>query len=611
MTAATTPRSVPTRDEVPREMTWDLSTIFVDVSEWEKAFADVAARLPLLEKLQATLGRDGASLLQALRQRDDVGATLGRVVEYVVRRHHEDTTESFNQGLADRAAMLAIRFDEATAFFTPEILSLTPAQLEQFVVAAPDLTSYTHYLDDLARLRPHVRSAEVELLLAGAAEIGEAPETIFGMIDNADLHLPSIEDEDGQTAPMTTPMYQKFLHSNDRAVRRRAFEGFLGTFRLQQHTLAATLGSQVKRNLFFARARGYDSALEAALDENNIPTAVYTTLIETVRRSLPSLHRYLALRARVLNLGGDAPHMYDLYAPLIREAQVAVPYDRARAQLVEALAPLGEGYTTLLRQGMSDRWIDVLENKGKVSGAYSAGAYGTVPFTLLNYRSTLDDEFTLAHEMGHSIHTYLAHDVQPYVYAGYSIFLAEVASTLNEELLREHLLSQTTDPRVKATLIVEHLDHIRATLFRQTLFAEFELVLHERAAEGESLTVDMIRAVYRGLVEDYYGAGGIVVDDLIAWEWSSVPHFYDSFYVYQYATGCSAAAALSRAILTEGEPARARYLSMLRAGSSDYPIALLRQAGVDMTTAAPVEAAIAAFDRSIDDLAALLPTLNS
>ncbi len=608
---APAPRAVPTRDKLPQDMTWDLSTIYKDVAEWETAFAGVAARLPALRRLQGTLGHDGASLLQALLQHDDAGAALGRVVEYATRRSHEDTTDGPNQGRADRATTLAIRFDEATAFFTPEILALPPAQLDQFFAAEPGLGLYKHYLDDLARIRPHVRSAEVELLLAGAAEIGEAPETIFRMIESADLHLPLIEDEDGQIVQMTIPTYQKFLHSGDRALRRRAFEGLLGTFREQQHTLAATLGAQVKRNLFFAHARGYDSALEAALDENNIPTDVYTTLIETVRRSLPSLHRYLALRARVLDLGGDAPHMYDLYAPLIREAEVVVPYDRARDQLGDAFAPLGDDYRALLRQGLNERWIDVLENKGKVSGAYSAGAYGTVPFTLLNYRSTLNDEFTLAHEMGHSLHTYLAHGAQPYVYAGYSIFIAEVASTLNEELLREHLLGQTTDPRVKATLIVEHLDHLRATLFRQTLFAEFELTLHQHAANGEALTVDTINAVYRGLVEDYYGAGGVVVDELIAWEWSYVPHFYSSFYVYQYATGCSAAAALARAILAEGAPARDRYLSMLRAGSSDYPIALLRQAGVDATTAAPVEAAIAAFDRSIDDLSALLPTINA
>lgn len=598
-------KTVPARSEIPVEHTWDLESIYASDQIWEDDFTYVSQQLPKLAQLQGSLGQTAVALNQALRLRDQLSEVLERLVVYALMRFHEDTTRTHYQALQDRVMSLGADFGSATAFFVPEILAIPADRLNSYFQQEPKLDLYRHQIEDITRERPHVRSAEVEQVLAATTEMSQAPERIFEMIDNADLRLPIITDAEGSEAQLSNGNYHVFLRSPQRDVRQAAFDGMHATFKQQQNTLGANLAAQVKKNLFFARARKYDSALAAALGGNNIPTSVYTNLVETVNKRLPALHRYLKLRDRVLDLG-EPEHIYDLYAPLVKEVEMTVPYTEARDKVVLALAPLGQEYTSALATGMSSRWIDVRENQGKRGGAYSWGAFGTHPFVLLNYQDQLDDMFTLAHEMGHSMHSFFTWNAQPYPYASYTIFLAEIASTLNEALLTHYLLQSTEDKNIRAYVINHYLDGFRGTLFRQTMFADFELQIHRQAEGGAALTPEMLCGIYKDLNERYYGAGGVVVDDLVAWEWSRIPHFYSSFYVYQYATGISASAALAQQIITEGQPAVDRYLRLLRSGSSNYSIDLLKDAGVDMTTPAPVEAAINEFDRYVGELEALL-----
>lgn len=597
-------KTVAVRNEISVEDTWELESIFSSDAVWEENAAYVLAQLPKLASLQGTLGQTANSLYQSLLLRDQVNEVIERLLVYANMRFHEDTTRSQYQALADRAMSLIGEFSAAAAFFTPEILAIPPERLDSYLANEPKLALYRHQLDDTTRVRPHIRSAEVEQVLAGMTELAQSPERIFEMIDNADLQLPTLTDDEGNEAQLSIGNYLLFMQSPSRTVRKAAFEGMHNTFRKQENTIAATLGTQVKKNLYFARVRTYGTSVEAALDAHNIPTAVYTNLIETVNKNLPVLHRYLDLRKKVLKL--DEQHMYDLYTPLVPDAQVEIPFDEGCRMVVKALGPLGEQYTASLDKGLHSRWIDKYENKGKRGGAYSWGAYGTHPFVLLNYQSQLDDVFTLAHEMGHSMHSFYTWNTQPYPYASYTIFLAEIASTLNEALLTHHLLQTTTEKNLRAYILNHYLDGFRATLFRQTMFADFELQIHRQAEAGESLTPDLLCSIYKVLNQTYYGDGGVVQDEQIAWEWSRIPHFYSSYYVYQYATGISASAALARAIVSEGQPAVDRYVNLLRSGSSNYSIDLLKAAGVDMTTPAPVEAAIAEFDKAITDFEALL-----
>ena len=596
--------SVPPRSEIPVELTWELESIFSSDQEWETQFASISAQLPQLASLQGTLSTSAGHLLHALQLRDQLSETIERLFVYATMRFHEDTTRTEYQAFTDRVMALVTEYSAATAYFVPEILTIPQEHIDAFLANTQGLVVYRHQLEEITRARPHVRSAEVEQVLAGMAEIAQAPERVFEMIDNADLRLPSITDEEGNTVQLSNGNYGVYVRSANREVRKAAFEGVHTTFKQQQNTIAANLATQVKKNIYFARVHDYPTAIAAALDGNNIPVSVYTNLVESVSKGLPTLHRYLALRKKALKL--DEQHYYDLYAPLVAEAKVAVPYAEAREKVIAALGPLGSQYTATLTDGLNSRWVDVLENQGKRSGAYSWGAYGTHPFVLLNYQSQLDDMFTLAHEMGHSLHSQFTWSTQPYPYANYTIFLAEIASTLNEALLTQYLLQNTTDKAVRAYVLNHYLDGFRATLFRQTLFADFELQIHSRAEAGEALTPALLCSVYQGLNQKYYGDGGVVLDELLAWEWSRIPHFYSSFYVYQYATGISASAALARSIVAEGQPAVDRYLTLLRSGSSDYSIELLKRAGVDMTTPAPVEAAIAEFDRAVTEMESLL-----
>ena len=596
-------QTLPTRSDIPVEMTWDLESIYPTPDAWEKDFTWVNDELPRLSAYEGKLSESAQTLYEALDFDSRLSEVLGRLAVYASMRADEDTANQTNQAREARINMLGAKAGAASAFLTPEILAIPQERLESFFSEEPRLELYRHTLDELLRRKPHVRSAEVEALLAEASETLYAPAQIFGMINDADLKLPIIKDSKGQDVQLSKGNFILFMEDRDRQVRKDAFEGMHGTFYKQRNTLAATLNGHVKSQIFRARARRYDSAIEAALDANNIPVSVYENLLETVRNNISVLNRYLALRKKVLGL--EDLHMYDLYVPIVAEVEYKVPFEQAKETVAKALAPLGKDYVEDMVRGFNSRWIDVLENEGKRGGAYSSGAYGTHPFVLLNYQENLDNMFTLAHEFGHSMHSFYTRRTQPYPYADYTIFVAEVASTLNEALLTHYLLETVTDKPLRMYIINHYLEGFRATLYRQTLFADFERQIHAMAEAGEALTAESLSKVYKDLNVAYYG-GEVNVDDLIEIEWARIPHFYYNFYVFQYATGISASAALAQQIVTEGQPAVERYRRFLTRGSSDYSINLLRDAGVDMTSPQPVQQALELFGRYVGEMEKLV-----
>lgn len=591
------------REEIPAEFTWDLSKIFPTDEAWEQEFQQLQGRTPELEALQGTLQKSGEALLNVLQKRDELYEHLERLYVYASMRKDEDTTNGRYQAMADRAMQLFVRISTAVSYIEPEILALPAETLAQFHQETPQLELYKQQLDDLNRKRPHIRSAEVEAVLAAAGEISDAPDSIFSMIDNADLKLPKITNEQGEEVELTQGNYLIYIRSTDRRVRKDAFEALHSTFLKQRNTIGATLSAQVKTDLFYTRQRNYKTCRERALARYNIPVSVYDNLIATVSEHIPLLNRYTKLRKRIL--GVDELHMYDLYVPIVKETADEVNYDQARDTVIAALAPLGPEYVNTLKSAFSQRWIDVYETPGKRGGAYSGGAFGTNPYILLNFQNKRDSMYTLAHELGHSMHSFYTRSHQPYQYGDYTIFVAEVASTLNEGLLTEYLLKNTDDNAVRLAILNHSLEDIRGTLFRQTMFAEFEQQIHKKAEQGESLTADTLSEMYKALNEKYYGAE-TVIDDLISIEWARIPHFYYNFYVYQYATGISAASALVQQILHEGQPAVDRYLKFLSSGSSDYSIELLKKAGVDMTSPEPVRLAFQLFESHLSQMEQLL-----
>ncbi|HVB73626.1 MAG TPA: oligoendopeptidase F [Ktedonobacteraceae bacterium] len=591
------------RSDVPKDYTWDLESIFLTQDDWEQVFQSLVRRLPELEALQGTLASSGQSLLRVLQQRDEVFEQLETLFVYAAMRRDEDTTNSKYQAMFDRAMQLLVRISTALSFIEPEILAIPQSTLDEYVRDTPGLQLYRQQLHDLNRKRPHVRSAEIEAVLAATGEISDGPDAIFSMIDNADLRLPRIKDEAGQDVELTKGNYMIYIRSTDRRVRKEAFEGMHGTFLKQRNTIAATLSAQVKADIFHTRQRGYASCRERALSQYNIPVSVYDNLVNAVSEYIPLLNRYVQLRKRMLGL--DELHMYDLYVPIVKESGDDISYQQASETVVAGLAPLGENYVNTLKKAMSERWIDVYETPGKRGGAYSGGAYATHPFILLNFQNKRDSMFTLAHELGHSMHSFFTRSHQPFQYGDYTIFVAEVASTLNESLLTDYLLKTNSDREVRLAILNHALEDIRGTLYRQTMFAEFEQIMHSRAEEGEALTADSLSEMYHALNVKYYG-GVAIVDELIDIEWARIPHFYSSFYVYQYSTGISAAIALSQQILREGQPAVDRYLKFLSSGSSDYSIELLKKAGVDMNSPEPVRQACQQFESYLKQMEDLL-----
>ena len=591
------------RNEVPKEYTWDLESIFRTDSDWEAAYSSLQQQLPELESLKGTLAQSGGTLLHVLQKRDEFFEKLETLFVYASMRRDEDTTNSKYQAMFERAMQLYIATATAISYIEPEILALPQETLDKYVQETPGLQLYKQQLQDMNRQRPHVRSAEVEAILAAVGELSEGPDSIFSMIDNADLRLPQIHDENGNEVQLTKGNYLVYIRSTDRSVRKAAFEGMHETFLKQRNTIASTLSAHVKSDIFYTRQRGYASNRERALSRYNIPVSVYDNLVQTVSEHIPLLNRYLELRKRMLQL--DELHMYDLYVPIVKETADEVSYQQAQEIIAAGLAPLGEDYGKILQSAYTQRWIDVYETPGKRGGAYSGGAYQTRPFILLNFQNKRDSMYTLAHELGHSMHSYFTRNNQPYQYGDYTIFVAEVASTLNEGLLTEYLLKNTSDKEVRLAILNHSLEDIRGTLFRQTMFAEFEQQIHSRAEAGEPLTADLLSEMYYALNQKYYG-GVAFVDELIGIEWARIPHFYSSFYVYQYATGISAAIALVQQILQEGKPAVDRYLKFLSSGSSDYSIELLKKAGVDMTTPQPVRQALQLFESHLSQMEQLL-----
>jgi len=600
-------QTLPARADVPPEHRWHLQDIFPDAAAWESAFAAVQGRATLAAGFRGRLGEGPAVLLSALSAQDETGREIEKLFAYAHMRSDEDTRASAYQAMTGRVAMLATQIEGAWAYFEPELLALPEAELRRWCEAPPPeaagLAVYRHKLDNLLRSKPHVLSAAEEELLARAGEIARAPDTVFGMLNDADLTFPNVHDDQGREVELTKGRFIRFMESGSRDVRREAFETLYATYAKQRNTLGALLGASVQRDWFYAASRRYGSTLQMALDADNVPVSVYENLIAAVRANLPALHRYLRLRRRALGL--ERLHMYDLYVPIVEQPEAHIPYDEALRTVQRGIAPLGDDYVRRYREGVSSGWVDVYENQGKTGGAYSWGVYGVHPFVLLNYQGSIDHVFTIAHEFGHALHSHLAQEAQPYPYAGHSIFVAEVASTANEALLMRHLLEQATDRRQRAYLVNHYLEEFRTTVFRQVMFAEFEKVIHEKVEAGEALTADSLSEAYRALNLAYYGPE-VEVDAQIDLEWARIPHFYNAFYVYKYATGFSAAQALAEAVCRDGAPARERYLGFLRGGASKYPVELLRGAGVDMASPEPVDAALSVFGRLVEEMETLI-----
>ncbi|KZE55521.1 oligopeptidase PepB [Brevibacillus parabrevis] len=596
-------KTLPKRSDVPAEYKWRLEDIYPTDADWEKDVQKAKQLTEQVAALKGTLAESGEQLLAALTLQDELTKTLDTVYVYARMRRDEDNANSTYQGLTDRATSLSTQVYGALAYIQPEILTIPTDKLEAWINETEGLAHYRILLDEITRFKPHTLSSEEEALLANMGELASAPSKIFGMLNNADMKFPMITDENGEEVELTKGRYSQFMESKDRRVRKEAFEALYSTYGKFRNTIAASLTSAIKGDVFYARTRKYPSALYAALFADNVDLSVYDNLISTIHEHLPLMHKYIALRKKLL--GVDELHMYDLYVPIVPEVDMKIPYDQAVATIKEALHPLGEEYGRVLAEGFSNGWIDVHENEGKTSGAYSWGAFTTHPYVLMNYQDNVNNMFTLAHEMGHALHSYHSNQAQPYTYADYKIFVAEVASTLNEALLMHHLLKTTTDKKQRLYLINYYLEQFRGTVFRQTMFAEFEKIVHAKEEQGEPLTADSLSGVYRELNVAYHGPD-MVVDEEVDLEWARIPHFYRNFYVYKYATGFSAATSLSKQILEEGQPAVDRYLEFLKGGSSDYPLNLLKKAGVDMTSPAPIAEALSVFKELLDEMEQLL-----
>ncbi|TAK26094.1 MAG: oligoendopeptidase F [Chloroflexota bacterium] len=594
------------RTDIALSDTWDIASVFADDAAWEAEFARVELSIPDLAARAGTLGTSAQALCDTLVARDAVNEPLERLNVYASMVHDVDTADPRGQALQSRIEGLWARFGAATAFVAPEMLQIAPDTLTAWRDSHPGLAPYRRAIDETLRLRDHVRSTEVEAVLAEMSEVRGAPSDIAGLLRNADLTFPAIRDESGKKIKLSEGLYRVLLESKNRRVRRAAYHGILSSYARYRNTLGASLARNVKGDVADARVRRYATAVESSLTPRDIPIAVYRNLVTTCRAHLSTLHRYLRLHRRAL--GVRNLHPYDLFVSIVPEhAADGYSFGRAVDTVVESVRPLGVEYGEVARRGLIDhRWADVFENEGKRSGAYSGGSYGTAPFMLLNFRGTEDDVFTLTHELGHSMHSWLTRKHQPYPTGDYPIFLAEVASTFNEELLRDHLLSRANGDRARqAALLGSALDDFRGTFFRQTLFAEFELAIHDKVEKGEALTAETMTEIYQRLNEEYYGA--VVTIDPVVWtEWARIPHFYFAFYVYQYATGLVAATALAQMVLEGAPGAVDRYLTFLKSGSSADPLTILRRAGIDMTTPEPIERALAVFSDRTDRLAALL-----
>ena len=590
------------RDQIPQEDTWALEDLYPSDESWEQALSALTARQAEAAAFAGKLGESGETLCAFLHLVEDVDGQSELLANYAMRKADQDTRNATYQAMVGKLMGVLTAVGAAFSFATPEIMAIPEEALEGFYKAAPGLERYRRYLNNERRRREHTLSAAEERLLAAAGEMANAPDTVFGAFLNADMRYPDAVDSEGKPHALSQSTFVPLEESGDRALRKSAYENLYNTLGGMRNTAAGLLDAQNKQQKFFATARKYGSAREAAMDRTNVPVSVYDNLIEAVHRNMDKMHRYVRLRKKLL--GVEELHFYDVYTPLLKDEPAKIPFAQAKQTVYDALYPLGDGYRAILKEGFENRWIDVYENQGKRGGAYSAGTK-VHPFVLLNYSGSLDSQFTLAHEMGHALHSYLSNKHQNQIDSDYVIFVAEVASTCNEALLMEYLLKKTTDKKERVFLINHFLDQFKGTIYRQTMFAEFEKFMGAAVDAGQTLTADMLCAEYARLCKLYYGED-MVVDDQIAMEWARIPHFYYNYYVFQYATGYSAAIALSRRILREGESAVKDYLGFLSGGCSKSPIDLLKGAGVDMTSPAPVNDALKLFGELLDEMESLM-----
>ncbi len=598
-----TSKNLPKREDIDSQFKWKLEDIYSDISLWEKDFKKVKGIAIQIEGFKGKLAESPQMLLDCLKMSDELLSLNDKVFVFARMKRDEDNGNSTYQALTDRASTLATDVFAAISFIVPEMLNIPEDKLLSYAESDKELSVYLFMIQESLRQKEHVLSEKEEQLLAMSSEVSSAAGDVFTMFNNADIKFPYIKDEEGEEVEVTKGRYIAFLESKDRRVRKDAFDAVYSTYRKVKNTLATTLTANVKKNRFYSMVRKYPSAIEASLDNDNVPVNVYNNLIETINNNLNLLNRYLKLRKKALKL--EELHMYDLYVPMVEEFDKKIPYEEAKSTILEALKPLGEEYIGYLQKGMNSGWIDVYENEGKTSGAYAWGAYKTHPYVLLNYQDKINDVFTLAHEMGHALHSFYTNMTQPYVYSEYKIFVAEVASTVNESLLMRYLLPRATSKQEKAYLLNHYLEEFRGTVFRQTMFAEFEKIIHEKVEQGEALNSKELCDMYYQLNKKYFGET-VNVDEDISMEWSRIPHFYSSFYVYKYATGFSAATAIAEKILTEGKPAVDKYLEFLKSGGSNYPIELLKIAGVDLSSPQPIQDALAVFEKTLDELEEIL-----
>ena len=587
------------RIEQKIEDTWCLEDMFESDDFWEEEFGRLQRMIFQYEDFEGTLGESADCLLEYLKFNDETNLLMERLYVYANMRYHQDMAKRMYQVFAYSVQILMVELIGSSAFAYPEILVIKTEKINVFFNENPELETYKRYISEILRGKNHTLDKKTETILAKSRQMANAAENIFSMYNGADIKFPSITTEEGEEIEITHGNFVPLLESSDREVRKAAFEGVYETYGKMRNTLAATFVANLDQANFYAQVRNFSSAREMYLYGSNIPESVYDNLIETVHKNMDKMHKYVSLRKKILDV--SELHMYDLYTPIAKAPDTKYSFEAAKDIVLEGLAPMGEEYIKVLEEGFDNRWIDVYENEGKRSGAYSWGAYGTHPYVLMNYHGTLDHVFTLAHEMGHAIHSYYSDANQPYVNAGYKIFVAEVASTCNESLLIQHLLKITEDEEEKAYLINHFLEQFKGTLYRQTMFAEFEKIAHSMVQNGEGVTADRLCEIYYNLNKEYFG-DDIVIDKEIELEWARIPHFYNPFYVYQYATGLSAAIALSKRILEEGKPAVEDYMKFLTGGSSQDPIELLKIAGVDMTSSEPIETALELFGNLLDEL---------
>lgn len=596
-------KQLPKRSDVPVELTWDLTTIFKDDRAVKTAMTQLKVGVQAVLTQQGKLQDSAQNLLKVIQDELNVQNQLEHLFVYAELKNDQDTGDNTNQGLKDQITGLVAKVSAQLAWIEPEILAIPNQKLTEFQNNESELKPYEHFLAVLRLKKDHVLSAKEEAILAGASSIFDSSEKVFGILDNSDLKFPFVKNSAGQTVQLSQGMYSTLLQSTNQVVRKQAFEQLYAVYEQFRNTFAATLSGEVKVHNFNAQIRGFKDARQAAMSENAIPDAVHTNLVTEVNSHLDLLHRYVGLRKKILNL--KEMHMYDLYTPITGKSPLSYTYQKAQTEAKEALQIMGDDYVSHVDEAFKNRWIDVVENQGKRSGAYSSGVYGTNPFMLLNWQDDLDNLFTLVHEMGHSMHTYYTTHNQPYQYGDYAIFVAEIASTTNENILTSYLLDKYDDPQIKLYVLNHYLDDFKGTVYRQTQFAEFEQFIHEADAKGEPLTAEMMSNYYGDLNHRYYG-DAVINDDQIKSEWTRIPHFYYNFYVYQYATGFAAASSLANGITTHQAHARENYLNYLKSGSSDFPLNVMKKAGVDMTRKAYLEDAFAVFEKRLNEFESLL-----